>query len=151
MIKRKGDVFTTEARWIGHGVNCSGVMGAGIALPIKNKYPVNFKAYKEACDMEELAPGHCLVGPDEGVEPRIVNLATQLYPGPDARYSAIFESCRTAAEYIVNYEKHDRNPVLAIPMIGCGIGGLDWDKVECILRAVEILVPGFQFEVWKYE
>jgi hypothetical protein len=55
-----------------------------------------------------------------------------------------------AAQMITEQCKKDgRTPVLAIPQIGCGIGGLEWSKVETLLKSVEILNPGFQFEVWS--
>lgn len=148
MIHRKGDVFTTEAAYIGHGVNLQGLMGRGIAKTIRETYEDSYNEYKNACQSGDLSLGSVLIT-DEG-ERRIVHLATQTFPGPDARYDAVFDATIEAAQIITNEcLKYDRSPVLAIPQIGCGIGGLSWEKVETLLKAVEILVPGFQFEVWK--
>ncbi len=148
MIQRKGDVFTTEAVFIGHGVNLRGVMGRGIAKTIKQEYPATFAIYAAECKANKLEIGTSLIV-DEG-DVQIVNMATQVHMGPDARYDAIFDAAMDAAAQIYELAtEQDRSPVLAIPRIGCGIGGLEWEKVETLLKAVEILTPGFQFEVWN--
>lgn len=148
MIQRKGDVFTTEATFIGHGVNLRGVMGRGIAATIRENYPKSFAEYAAECAGNYLDLGQILVT-EEG-DLRLVHMATQRHLGPDARYDAIFDAGMEAAEHVMNISaEEDRTPILAIPRIGCGIGGLEWEKVETLLRAVEILNPGFQFEVWN--
>ena len=49
MIEFKtGDIFESDAEALVNAVNCVGVMGRGIALQFKNKYPENFKAYQQA-------------------------------------------------------------------------------------------------------
>jgi hypothetical protein len=152
VIKRTGDVFTTEAAFLGHGVNLRGVMGAGVAKTVREKYPNTYTAYKEMTDKGELGLGFYLACREDGIT--IFNLATQLYPGPDARYDAVFGSCFRAAQdisYKCKSGTDGRRPVMAIPHIASDIGGLEWSKVEKLLEAIEILVPGFQFEVWEYK
>ena len=51
----KGDVLACEADVVLHQVNCLGVMGAGVAKQVREKYPVVFKVYKALCD----ANSHC--------------------------------------------------------------------------------------------
>ena len=46
----QGDIFTTQAQVIGHGVNTQGLMGNGVARTIRIMYPSVFKAYQQACD-----------------------------------------------------------------------------------------------------
>lgn len=147
MINRTGDVFTTEAVYIGHGVNCKGVMGKGIAKTIKERFPLAYSEYEELCSTNQPFLSHAQIVNCGDVS--IVNMATQEHPGPDARYDALFVACAEGALKIVaECEESGRQPIMAIPQIGCGIGGLEWGKVETLLRAVEIVVPGFQFEVW---
>ena len=150
MIKRTGDVFTTDAFWIGHGCNIDGVMGAGVAKTVREDYPINYEAYRKRCMSNDVSVGDALFVYENGKI--IVNLMTQDRPGPRARYDWIFKATLNAASKIMNTNSHwsDKPKVMAIPMIGAGIGGLEWGKVETILRSVEILVPGFEFEVWKY-
>lgn len=144
MIKKKGDVFNTWQNAIGHGVNCKGVMGAGIAVSFKTRYPDMFKAYERVCEKDILTPGNCMayrVTPDR----IIMNMATQDYPGANAKLSLIYSAAKSAALQVKNIGVW----CIAIPMIGTGIGGLDWSMVEKELIKVEELT-GVEFEVWQY-
>lgn len=147
MINRMGDMFTSDAPAIGHGVNCQGVMGAGVANLMRAKYPTVYAAYKRRCDSGNLIPGETQVVPipfDEAVGPPfyVVNMATQSMPGPDARIFHI-EGAASAAALVAEAFDWGR---IAIPRIGCGIGGLTWDEVRPVLEATE--GNGFQWEVW---
>ena len=58
MIKKiKGNIFNTSAQVIVNTVNCVGVMGRGIALECKLRYPEMFKKYKNFCDLKKIEPG----------------------------------------------------------------------------------------------
>jgi len=143
MRVKRGDLFTTELRAIGHGVNCSGVMGAGIAKPIKEKYPNNFSNYEAACRGGFLAPGETMVVVEDGMS--IFNIASQSRPGRFARYDWLFSAALDAAEQAVGMGIDS----IAIPMIGCGIGGLEWPKVSHCLETVEAIIDNdFEWEVW---
>ncbi len=143
MIKKKGDLFTSTAAAIGHGVNCKGQMGAGIAVAFKEKFPKNYELYRNACGNGLLKPGEAMINKEADLF--ICNLSTQDNPGRDATYERVMYATVDAA---LQLEKHGVH-VLALPLIGCGIGGLEWEGVEIILKAVEIIVSGFEFEVWK--
>jgi O-acetyl-ADP-ribose deacetylase (regulator of RNase III) len=143
MIKRRGDLFSTDAQAIGHGVNCEGVMGAGIAKVFKEKFPNNYEAYRKYCSMKFLSPGTAFMKKENGL--LIFNMATQYRPGPDATYSRVLRAGADAAELAVA-NGIDR---IAIPLIGCGIGGLEWSMVEELLRTIESVHDYFQWEVWK--
>lgn len=145
MIKRKGDLFSSNATALGHGVNCKGLMGGGIAVEFKKRLPSNYKSYKEACDKGEMTSGAVHIGFDNDLT--IFNMATQVEPGADARYEGVFFSGLQTARYCVE-KGIDR---VAIPLIGCGIGGLEWNKVEPVLLSIENIVDNnFQWEVWKF-
>ncbi len=58
---KKGDIFTEETEAIVNTVNCVGVMGRGIALQFKKRFPENFKEYAAACKHEEVQPGKMFV------------------------------------------------------------------------------------------
>lgn len=158
MIERKGNIFDTEATYIGHGVNVYGVMGAGIARQFKQRFPNNFDKYEEACSIvssEPLRPGGYLVVKDTdkitGREHYVVNFASQEKPGPDADYQWLFSSLLSFAKkasmpWMVNKFRN----LVAIPEIGCGIGGLKWSSVKAVIEVVEE-ITGMEFEVWHYE
>lgn len=143
MKKKVGDLFYSHTDAYGHGVNTQGVMGSGIAVEFKNKFPKNFVAYRNACQARLLVPGEAFIFAEHGRF--VVNIASQEKTGKDARYEWLFAGALDAARQLT--EK--RCNTLALPLIGCGIGGLEWAGVEHLLRAVEAIVPGFEFEVWK--
>jgi O-acetyl-ADP-ribose deacetylase (regulator of RNase III) len=124
-------------------------MGAGIAKTFKEKFPVNYEAYYRKCFSSELNPGDIFsVYENKHV---VINIASQMNPGADARYHWLYRACYGAAAYATadNYwNRKGAEPVIAIPQIGCGIGGLEWPKVKTLLEAIEILIPGFEWEVW---
>lgn len=143
MIRRLGDLFSTDAPAIGHGVNCQGLMGAGVAKVFKDKYPKNYQAYYDVCDLKFLRPGETFIYHES--DTYIFNMATQDQPGPDAQYRWVLKAATDAMERADKMQL-DR---IAIPLIGCGIGGLQWEPVEKILFATELSFPNTQWEVWK--
>ena len=54
---KSGDLLKEESEAIVNTVNCVGVMGKGIALQFKQRWPQNFKAYAAACEREQVRPG----------------------------------------------------------------------------------------------
>jgi len=150
MIERTGDVFTTDATYIGHGANTKGLMGAGIALAIREKFPVNYLEYSRICRENLATPGDFSAIPDSGRV--IVNFYSQQFPGPDAQYEWVansFMSFARMASHPLRLDNHGNK--IAIPQIGCGIGGLQWEPVKKIVEAVEACYPAIEWELWTYE
>jgi O-acetyl-ADP-ribose deacetylase (regulator of RNase III) len=122
----RGNLFDLNLPAIGHGVNCRGMMGAGIAKQFRDRYPDMYKAYKSACAANgpEILAGRCMPWQPGPGEPLILNLFTQIDPGPNADVRLI----RKAVLQSFNYCSMFNIYTLGIPLIGCGIGGLDWDR-----------------------
>lgn len=154
MIEKHGDLFDSAAAYLGHGVNVCGVMGAGIAKTFKEKYPNNFTNYEAACNAGTLRPGGFMVVParrDSGSLVLITNFASQNKPGADADYKWLFSSLWSWAEQASEPNRlRLYGGIIAVPEIGCGIGGLEWDKVKRIYRVIEDTHPDIEFEVWHY-
>lgn len=152
MINKTGNLFDTDAIFIGHGVNCKGMMGAGIAAEFKRRYPKNFAKYQIACRGYLLTPGEYFAVSDDSDPDNIkviVNFASQDKPGADASYDWVFSSLRRFAEAANNHPQYAGEKItVAIPEIGCGIGGLDWQLVEFIIEVIEQMYPNVEFEVW---
>lgn len=138
-----GDLFTSDAPALGHGVNTRGIMGAGIALQFKNRYPEMHEAYVKLCNMELFRPGTTFVYAPKDGSRYVYNMASQEFPGADARLELLEEAATLAGEDAV-FRGFDR---IAIPRIGCGIGGLDWTDVVPLLEDIEQRT-GIEFEVW---
>lgn len=155
MIERQGDIFTTTAGYIGHGVNCRGVMGAGIAKSFREKFGEDYyNEYRLDCNLGVLVPGRVTFYESTlnhfGIT--VLNLASQKVPGANAKYPWLFESLYRAARFATSPARMPNyGNTIAIPEIGCGIGGLEWRKVKKVIEAVEFIVPEIEFEVWHYE
>jgi O-acetyl-ADP-ribose deacetylase (regulator of RNase III) len=127
---RTGDLFTSTADGIGHGVNTRGFMGSGIAPFFKRRYEGMYDAYRTACRAGHLHGGEAFIWPTPVVT--VYNIASQENEGRNARLSFLEDGVRVALTHA------DKNGVktLALPRIGCGIGGLDWADVEPLLARV---------------
>jgi O-acetyl-ADP-ribose deacetylase (regulator of RNase III) len=138
VTERVGNLFDYAGFAIGHGVNCQGLMGAGIALEFRKRWPEMYEEYKVMCDSGELQPGGFfgwLHQPElyegfSGEGTLVVNLATQQRPGRDARLRWVVSSLNQAATVL---QRHYDTNELAIPRVGCGIGGLHWEQVKAAL------------------
>ena len=123
-----GDILRCEADALVNTVNCVGVMGRGIALQFKNAFPENFVAYAAACKREAVQPGRMfLYETGHLVPPRfIVNFPTKRHWRGKSRIEDIASGLADLVRLI--REKDIRS--IAIPPLGSGLGGLDWNEVR---------------------
>ena len=130
---RQGNLFTAEEGLaLAHGCNCQGVMGAGIALQFQRCYPLMYNEYTSRCKSGIFLPG-TVMGWSPCLETGgrlILNLATQDYPGPRARLEWI------EAALMCAIETHPGIIGIAMPRIGAGFGGLDWEDVRQVIEKV---------------
>lgn len=134
-IEVEGDLFDLGLPAIGHGVNCRGCMGAGIAKVFRDKYPYMYHAYVNLCEQGEIRAGGIMAWKEPDV--MIYNLASQIELGADATLWAVASSVRLA---LMNCTAN-RIPALGLPRIGCGIGGLNWPDVKSIMQNAAAQVP----------
>ena len=134
MIKfKQGNLFQDSAQALVNPVNCVGVMGKGIALQFKEKFPDNFTEYSRACRQSRVQPGRMFV--------------FNTYRPQAHRYIINFPTKRHWREpsYILDIEAgtadlareiRDRKiESIAIPALGSGLGGLNWKRVRAILES----------------
>ena len=128
MIEYKtGDLFAEDAEALVNSVNCVGVMGRGIALQFKKRFPENFKAYEAACKRNEVNPGHMFVF-DTGklTSPRyIINFPTKRHWRAKSR----IEDIETGLEALVQEIRARNISSIAIPPLGSDLGKLEWTEV----------------------
>lgn len=130
-----GDLFEQDVDGLGHGVNCKGVMGSGIAPLFKRRCPGMFAEYKVLCDDGTLAPGLVHTFVDAENDQWIYNIASQDSPGANAKYEWLCYGLRGVR---LHAETHEVASV-GLPRIGAGIGGLEWDEVKRYM--IHILTP----------
>lgn len=152
MIKvYEGNIFTTSAEIIAHQVNCQGVMGAGLAKQIRDKYPEVYEAYRDHCLNYEksgaLLLGSILYQPVKNKKLCIANLFAQDKFG---------EGCQTDYEALKKcfntLEQHAgaKNFNVAIPFkIGCGLAGGDWESVVYPMIKDVFAQSSTELEIWK--
>lgn len=148
MIERKaGNLFEEDAEAVVNAVNCVGVMGRGIALQCKKAFPANFKAYAKACKRGEVKIGRMFVFETEGLaNPRyIINFPTKRHWKGKSRLADIDAGLKSLAAEI---KKRDIRSI-AIPSLGCGFGGLDWDEVRPRIEAALSDCPDLRAVVFE--
>lgn len=139
-----GDIFTTRMPALAQGVNLRGVMGGGIAKLIADRFPEILPEYKQACYSRTLQGGGILPTLTNIPGFYILNLATQDNLGRDARLNWV-ESSMIAA---VTWAEENFLEGFAVPRIGAGIGGLEWDDVRATIeRATEN--ANIHVEMWS--
>jgi len=121
-------------------VNCKGVMGAGLALQFKNKYPKIFRMYHHNCKNLRLFIG-CVNYIHASDGSWFCLFPTKVHWKDKSKYDWI--------EQGLHYMKIRKVPVtsIAFPKIGCGLGELDWNKVKKSI--IDIL--GEEFDLYLYE
>lgn len=138
IIAAHGNVLTADAEALVNSVNCEGFMGKGIALQFKKAFPENFKAYARACRRGEVRPGAMFVYETGAmVGPRyIINFPTKRKWRQKSRLEDIQYGLRALVAFV-----RERNITsIAVPPLGCGLGGLNWATVRpLILQAFEDL------------
>ena len=134
-----GNILESEAEALVNTVNCVGVMGRGIALQFKRAYPENFKAYKKACAAKEVVPGKMFVHDLNTLSnPRyIVNFPTKRHWRAKSSIEDVEAGLYDLADFV---DKSDVKSI-AIPPLGCGLGGLNWGDVRPLIEKVFEALP----------
>lgn len=132
MIEYKnGDIFAEDVDAIVNTVNCVGVMGRGLALQYKNKFPQNFKEYALACKKGKVVPGKMFVfQTGQLTNPKyIINFPTKRHWKGKSKIEDIEKGLDDLNHTIQKYNINS----IAIPPLGSGLGGLQWQKVKSII------------------
>lgn len=139
----KGDMFEDDFDVLVNPVNCVGVMGKGLARLFKNKFPEMFEKYKQDCKMHYYEPGTVSMHFEKGTQQVILNAATKDHWKDPSSYEWIEKAMNQLAQHLVLIRVFQDNlfteaPAIirvAIPALGCGNGGLDFDRVRPMMLA----------------
>jgi uncharacterized protein YwgA/O-acetyl-ADP-ribose deacetylase (regulator of RNase III) len=119
-----GDMFESKAQTLVNTVNTVGVMGKGIALGFKKRFPDMYEDYVERCARHQVRLGRPYLYKGR-LWPWILNFPTKDHWRSLARLDAIVEGLR----YLEQHSKEWEIESLAVPPLGCGEGGLEWRVV----------------------
>jgi len=126
-----GNLFDSSQKTLVNTVNCVGVMGKGIALEFKNKYPQMFKEYVQLCHNGEIVPGKPYYFSDI-CGASVLNFPTKDDWRSPSKLSYIIDGLNWFRQ---NYEKYGITSI-AFPPLGCGNGGLTWSVVGPIMYSL---------------
>jgi O-acetyl-ADP-ribose deacetylase (regulator of RNase III) len=140
MIKlTQGDILKADVEALVNTVNCVGVMGRGIALQFRKAFPENFKVYKKACENGEVKPGKMFVYDLNKISnPHfIINFPTKRHWRNKSRLEDIELGLQDLIKVIQQQKIHS----IAIPPLGCGLGGLNWSDVHSLITEAFKILP----------
>src|SRR6266516_570368 len=120
---QKGDIFDSKAQVIVNTVNCKGVMGKGLALAFKQRYPDMFPVYQQECKTGRLHIGKPTLYKQS--TPWILNFPTK----NDWKLPSKLEYLEKGLEYLVGNYKKAGIKSIAFPKLGAQNGKLSWDEV----------------------
>ncbi|AQQ09931.1 RNase III inhibitor [Sedimentisphaera cyanobacteriorum] len=148
MIKTtKGDILKADTQAIVNTVNCVGVMGRGIALQFRKTFPENFKSYKSACEKNKIKPGKMFTfSLNSFSNPKyIINFPTKRHWKGKSRLEDIESGLKSLALEV----RQLKIGSVALPPLGCGLGGLSWAEVRPMIEKTFSSLP--EVEVLLYE
>lgn len=140
MIKlTQGDILKADAEALVNTVNCVGIMGRGVALQFKKAFPDNFKAYAVACKSDQVQPGKMFVYDlNRLYNPRfIINFPTKRHWKSNSR----IEDIQTGLQDLITVVQQQQIRSIALPPLGCGLGGLNWKDVKPLITEAFQSVP----------
>lgn len=139
-----GDLFASRAQTLVNAVNCVGVMGKGLALEFKKRFPLMFEDYVERCRRNQVTLGQPYVFRDRS------GLMVMNFPTKDHwRSSSRLIDLEQGLDYFIDHYADWGVSSVAFPALGCGYGGLAWAEVEPVMVgklgdlpiAVEVYAP----------
>lgn len=123
----RGNIFESTAKCLVNPVNCEGVMGKGLALQFKKRFPETFKSYRAECSEFNLRIGKLHIFDENGKT--VVNFPTKDTWRDNSKIEYIQKGLAALKAFLNSgYVKS-----IAIPPLGCGLGGLDWNEVKPII------------------
>jgi len=141
-----GNIFNTKAQTIVNTVNCVGVMGKGIALVFKLRYPQMFDIYKQHCAAHLIDIGKLWLYKGESNAPWVLNFPTKTHWKLPSEYNYIEKGLQ---KFVDSYQEKGITSV-AFPLLGANNGGLDKNVVMDImisyLNKCEIPVEIYQYD-----
>jgi O-acetyl-ADP-ribose deacetylase (regulator of RNase III) len=143
----QGDILKADAEALVNTVNCVGVMGRGIALQFRKAFPENYKYYQAACEKGQVRIGAMLTH-DRGTltNPRyVINFPTKKHWKAKSRLHHIEAGL---AALVAEVRKLDIRSV-AVPPLGCGLGGLDWAAVRPLIVEAFRALPDVRVQLFE--
>jgi O-acetyl-ADP-ribose deacetylase (regulator of RNase III) len=145
LTQLKGDILNSTAEALVNPVNCVGIMGKGLALQFRRTYPRMYQDYQRVCVAGLLEPGSLHVFP---VGARyIINFPTKIHWSGKSKLTFIEVGLQALVEEILLRDIQS----VAVPPLGCGLGGLQWQDVYPLIRKYFTPLPHVEVQVYAPE
>lgn len=144
----KGNILHSRAEARVNPVNCVGVMGKGLALQFKKAYPENFEDYKTACDSGLVRLGEMFLtvyNEHEGIKKYIINFPTKKHWLDKSSIIDVMTGLRDLIQWVSTL----RIGSVAIPKVGCGLGGLAWEEVRPLIVDACERLPKVEWYIYE--
>ena len=140
-----GNIFSSSAKAIVITVNCEGVMGAGIALDAKNRWPVIYDLYSKRCELNDFHIGDIMWANSESRQVALFP-SKKLWRAP-SKLSYLSDGLDTLRTDL------DQKSItsIALPHLGCSNGGLTWSEVKPLIVEKLSGIDGLLIELWQFE
>lgn len=140
-----GNIFSSSAKAIVITVNCEGVMGAGIALDAKNRWPEIYDVYSKRCERNDFHVGEIMWA--DSVSKKVALFPSKKLWRAPSKLSYISDGLDTLRSDI------DQMSItsIALPHLGCSNGGLTWSEVKPLIVEKLSTIDGLLVELWKFE
>lgn len=133
----QGNLLAAQVDALVNPVNTVGVMGKGLALQFKKFFPESFTAYARACKAGEVTVGHMHIVRRATAPRFIINFPTKQHWKQPSR----IENIRDGLPDLVTQIRQLGIESIAIPPLGCGLGGLAWSEVRPLIVEALAEVP----------
>ena len=127
---KDGNIFDSKLKTLVNPINCVGVMGKGLSLAFKQKYPKMFINYQKFCSKNLIKIG-ILYPYSINNEVRVINFSTKKH----WRYKSKLEYIDKGLKYFIDNYKRLNITSIAFPPLGCGSGGLDFNLVYDLMKS----------------
>ena len=144
-LEYKGNLFASQAQCLVNTVNCVGVMGKGVALEFRRRFPRMFEEYRRICEAGTLRPGQ--IWPYRKGHPWVLNFAVKVDWKHPSRIEWV-ESCLT--KFVANYRKLEIRSV-AMPWLGAMNGRLEWEQVHSLICSYLRELPEVSIELVEFD
>ena len=132
IVYKTGNLLEANTEALVNTVNTVGVMGKGIALQFKEAFPENFRSYQQAVRQGQVQIGSVLVVPITQMNGTrfVINFPTKEHWKSPSRLTYIEQGLDDLVYVLNTYDIHS----IALPPLGCGNGGLNWQDVKPLIE-----------------
>jgi O-acetyl-ADP-ribose deacetylase (regulator of RNase III) len=141
----KGNLFDSPAQVLTNTVNTVGVMGKGIALEFKHRFPKMFEDYFRRCTNKKVNLGQPYLWEDD--RSQVLNFPTKSH----WKKSSQLKDIETGLKYLADHYQEMGIASIAMPPLGCGNGGLDWKNVRPLVEKYLGSIPDLEVFVYELE